>query len=53
MQYSFFKDCEVEKKLSDFILKNHRLSMGPVTKEFENEFANWHKRKHCIMKTQI
>lgn len=49
MQYSFFKDCEVEKKLSDFILKNHRLSMGPVTKEFENEFANWHKRKHCIM----
>ena len=49
MQYSFFKNCEVEKKLSDFVLNNTRLSMGPVTEEFESKFASWHKRKHCVM----
>jgi len=49
MQYSFFKKCEVEKKLSTFILNQDRLSMGKHTEEFQNKFAQWHNRKHCIM----
>ena len=49
MQYSFFKNCNVEEKLSQFILSNNRLSMGSVTAKFESDFAKWHKRKHCLM----
>ena len=49
MQYSFFKNCNVEEKLSKFILGNNRLSMGSVTAKFESDFAKWHKRKHCLM----
>ncbi len=49
MQYSFFKNCNVEEKLSKFILGNNKLTMGSVTAEFESYFAKWHGRKHCLM----
>ena len=49
MQYSFFKNCQVEEKLSKFVLENRRLSMGPITEEFESKFATWHRRKYCVM----
>ncbi len=49
MQYSFFKNCNVEEKLSKFVLENNRLSMGPLTEEFEAKFAAWHNRNYCVM----
>ena len=49
MEYTFFKECEVEQALSKFVLMNDKLSMGKYTAEFESMFAAWHERKHCIM----
>ena len=49
MQYTFFKEANVEKALANFIEKASKLSMGEHVFKFEKEFAKWHKRKHCIM----
>jgi len=49
MKHSFFAEAEVEKKLADFVLHEPMLSMGKYTEQFQEEFAFWHSRKHCIM----
>lgn len=49
MKHSFFTEAEVEKKLSEFVLREPMLSMGKYTEQFQGEFAFWHSRKHCIM----
>ncbi len=49
MQYTFFKEANVEKELANFIEKAPKLSMGEHVFKFEKEFAKWHKRNHCIM----
>ena len=49
MEHTFFKVCNVEEKLSKFILNNARLSMGEFTLNFEKDFAKWHSRNYCVM----
>lgn len=49
MKHTFFKEVDVERKLADFILNETRLSMSTNVFDFENQFANWHNRKHCVM----
>ena len=49
MENTFFQDASVEAQLSEFILTNTHLSMGPQTKKFEQAFANWHELDFCIM----
>jgi CDP-6-deoxy-D-xylo-4-hexulose-3-dehydrase len=49
MKNSFFAEAEVEKKLADFVLNEPMLSMGKYTEQFQEEFAGWHIRKHCVM----
>lgn len=49
MKHSFFVEADVERKLSEFVINEPILSMGKYTKIFEDEFASWHSRQHCIM----
>lgn len=49
MRHSFFVEADVERKLSEFVINEPILSMGKYTKIFQDDFASWHSRKHCIM----
>ena len=49
MKHSFFEEAQVQQKLSEFIVNEEILSMGKYTEQFQDEFAAWHSRKHCIM----
>ena len=49
MKHSFFSEANVEQKLSEFVMNETILSMGKYTEQFQNKFASWQSRKHCIM----
>jgi CDP-6-deoxy-D-xylo-4-hexulose-3-dehydrase len=49
MKYSFFVEAAVEEKLAKFIIDEPILSMGKQTLIFQEMFADWHSRKHCVM----
>ena len=46
---TFYKEKKVKNKLTKFILNASQLSIGSECKKFENEFAKWQGRKHCVM----
>ncbi len=45
---SFYKEKDTKEKLIKFIRKSKKLSFGSECERFENNFAIWQKRKHCI-----
>lgn len=49
MENTFFKECQVESALAEFILNQPKLSMGEQTLKFEADFAQWHQRDYCVM----
>lgn len=46
---TFYKESETKKKLIKFINKAEQLSIGKECKKFEESFAKWQGRKHCVM----
>lgn len=46
---TFYKEGEVKEALSEFIKKSSKLSIGEECKKFEETFAKWQGRKHCVM----
>lgn len=49
MKNAFLNEYETKKALAEFILKTNKFSMGEKCMEFENKFANFHKRKHAVL----
>lgn len=49
MKNAFLNEYETKKALAEFILKTNKFSMGEKCIEFENKFANFHKRKHAVL----
>lgn len=45
---TFYKEADTKKKLCDFIQNADMLSFGQQCEEFEENFAKWQKRKHCV-----
>ena len=45
---TFYNEVETKNKLCEFIQKAKILSFGPQCEKFENTFARWQKRKHCV-----
>ncbi len=45
---TFFNEEKTKKKLSKFILSADKLSIGEQCRTFENKFASYQKRKHCV-----
>lgn len=45
---TFYKEKETKQKLCSFIQKADILSFGPQCEKFEEQFASWQKRKHCV-----
>lgn len=45
---TFYNEKDTQKKLCNFIKNTSQLSFGPECHKFEEEFAKWHKRKHCV-----
>lgn len=45
---TFFNEPDTKKKLVDFISKADILSFGPECLKFEQSFAKWQGRKHCV-----
>ena len=48
MQNAFFDEIKTKKKLSNYILKNKRLSMDKLCTKFEQKFAKFHKAKYAV-----
>lgn len=46
---TFFKEKETKEKLSEFIIKSNKLSMGDECLKFENEFARYHGNKYACL----
>jgi CDP-6-deoxy-D-xylo-4-hexulose-3-dehydrase len=46
---TFYNEKEIKNKLCQFIQKADMLSMNETCFTFEKKFANWQKRKYCIM----
>lgn len=46
---TFYNEPETAKKLASFVAKTKQLSFGPHCEQFEQEFAAYQGRKHCIM----
>lgn len=46
---TFYKEREVKRKLCKFIMESPQLSIGKQCREFEEKFAEWQKRKYCVM----
>src|SRR3972149_11072523 len=46
---TFYKEKETKRKLNKFISKASQLSFGPECEKFERNFADWQKRKYCVM----
>jgi CDP-6-deoxy-D-xylo-4-hexulose-3-dehydrase len=49
MRHTFLDEEETKNALCDFIRNATKLSMGEEVSRFENDFAKWQGRKHCIM----
>lgn len=45
---TFYNEEDTKEKLCDFIQKAPMLSFGPQCQKFEETFAKWQKRKHCV-----
>jgi CDP-4-dehydro-6-deoxyglucose reductase, E1 len=45
---TFYKEKETKKRLIQFIKKSDQLSFGQECWKFEENFAKWQKRKHCV-----
>jgi len=45
---TFYNEQETKKRLINFIKDAQMLSFGPQCQEFEEKFAKWQNRKHCI-----
>ena len=46
---TFYKEKQVKKKLSEFILNSNKLSMDKNCFSFENKFSKKQERKHSVM----
>jgi len=46
---AFFNEQETKKKLANFILNAKKLSMDSECEKFENNFAEYQRRKHAIL----
>ena len=46
---TFYNERETKKKLCQFILKADKLSIGKECEKFENAFAKYQNRRHCIV----
>lgn len=46
---TFYREEEIKRKLSKFILSSNQLSIGKECKKFETGFAKWQGRKYCVM----
>ncbi len=49
MKNAFIKEYETKAKLSEFILKSNRLSMGEKCLEFEKKFAEYQGRQIAVL----
>lgn len=45
---TFYNESKTKKELTDFIMKSDKLSIGPECRRFEQQFAAWQGRRHCI-----
>lgn len=45
---TFYKEKETKRALTKFINKTEWLSFGPECRKFENNFAAYQGRKHCV-----
>lgn len=45
---TYHNEKDTTKKLISFLKDAQQLSFGPQCHEFEEEFAKWQKRKHCV-----
>lgn len=45
---TFYKEKETKKLLCNFIAKASQLSFGEECEKFEQNFARWQGRKHCV-----
>lgn len=45
---TFYKEEETKRKLTVFIKQAKQLSFGQECEKFENNFASWQGRKHCV-----
>lgn len=45
---TFYKEKDTKKKLISFIQRAKQLSFGSECEKFEQNFAKWQKRKHCV-----
>ncbi len=45
---TFYKEKDTKKKLTSFIQSAKQLSFGSECEKFEQNFAKWQERKHCI-----
>lgn len=45
---TFYHENETKQKLQSFISDSEILSFGPQCQQFENSFAAWQERQHCI-----
>jgi len=46
---TFYNEAKTKKRLCSFIKSAKQLSFGPQCQKFEEQFALWQGRKHCIM----
>ncbi len=46
---TFYKERETRAALARFVKSGAQLSYGPVCREFEQDFAQWHGVKHAVM----
>jgi len=46
---TFYKERETRAALARFVKSGTQLSYGPVCREFEQDFAQWHGVKHAVM----
>ena len=46
---TFYKEADTKRKLCEFILSADKLSIGEQCQTFEENFARWQGRKHCVM----
>lgn len=48
IKFTFYEEKETKIKLINFIKRAKQLSFGPECEKFENNFAKYQGRKHCI-----
>lgn len=49
MKHAFFHDIETRETLADFIVNSDQLSMGPMCRAFERDFAVWQGRANAVL----